>query len=365
MPITLRNGKEINRIDFQQRRQMAQRRNQDPNLENSDVDEEVESVVEHVLHVEQQDGRENVTSPRDQQFIFDENYVNGNGSMAEQMNFLRNMVGSLATTVQKLVQHQQNPPVNNQPSSSSGSRNQGLIVQHNAVARRGQNQTIQELILSSQSNQFAQLQNLLSNFDGRESRSKILDYFNAFELMTDRWTKERRAALLAIKLVGHARIIYEGLSDLEKRDYWAIKNACCKTNDTAKQSMAANKLLAGVRPFGGENLRDFGLRILELVRDSLPDEATDAVIKSVAKNHFLSGIGDENTLKFLAAIKDSTDFYELLDKAATVQSASALYRKKQYSNFAYQNNKNQFNQNSYNHNYPSTNFGKQQRLQAP
>jgi hypothetical protein len=85
-----------------------------------------------------------------------------------------------------------------------------------------------------------------------------------FEIATKGWTSDRRATLLANKLVGRAKIIYEGLSYSDCEYYSKIREAVSRTNnnDQSNRESAQNKLLKGIILDKEENLREYG-RTLE------------------------------------------------------------------------------------------------------
>lgn len=230
------------------------------------------------------------------------------------------------------------------------------------------------VIQTSEGTQFAQLQTSLQKLSGTEGRSKVKAYFDSFEAVTVGWSSERRAILLSTKLVGQARVIFDGLPDCYQHDYFRIKSAISQNNTSIGylRVSAQNQLLAGLTPNSNENLREFGMRVLGIVRDSLKAETPESSVEDLAVSIFLKGIKDRTIYTSIALLRDSVNYYELIDKAASLQNADKVYQSthfRRWNTNDTQTNPTQLSDHNKNHNtsknYNGKNFGSNENRKFP
>jgi hypothetical protein len=84
---------------------------------------------------------------------------------------------------------------------------------------------------------------------------------------------------------------------------------------------AQNKLLKGIILDKDENLREYGMRILGIVRDASVVGTQDETIEDWATSYFLDGIKNRNIRTSLVLLRDSLGFFQLIDKAAALEDA--------------------------------------------
>jgi hypothetical protein len=132
-----------------------------------------------------------------------------------------------------------------------------------------------------QGSQYIQLQQSLPKLSGSEGRTKVDAYFKGFEIATKGWNSERRATLLANKLIGQAKVIYEGLSHIDREDYFKIRAAVTRinNNDQSTRISAQNKLLKGINLNREENLREYEMRVLGIVQNASVVGTIDATVE--------------------------------------------------------------------------------------
>jgi hypothetical protein len=186
---------------------------------------------------------------------------------------------------------------------------------------------LEAVVRTSEGSQYIQLQQSLPKLSGSEGRTKVDGYFKGFEIATKGWNSERRATLLANKLIGQAKIIYEGLSHIDREDYIKIRTAITRinNNDQSTRISAQNKLLKGINLNREENLREYGMRVLGIVRDASVVGTIDATVEDWATTYFLDGIKNRNIRSSLVLIRDSLNFFQLIDKAAALEEADRVH----------------------------------------
>jgi hypothetical protein len=84
---------------------------------------------------------------------------------------------------------------------------------------------------------------------------------------------------------------------------------------------AQNKLLKGIILGEEENLREYGMRILGIVRDASIVGTPDSTVEDWVTSYFLDGIKNRNIRTSLVLLRDSLGFFQLIDKAATLEDA--------------------------------------------
>ena len=141
----------------------------------------------------------------------------------------------------------------------------------------------QLLYEGSKQQAFMQAHALLKPLHGNEGRSKIESYFRTFEAMTRGWSSERQADLLTPHLESQARLAYESLGANQQLDYDTIKEAIIHGRaNTSSFRIEAQIELKRLRQNPGESLLDFGLRVLQLTRDSMLPETPEEIVEDQA-----------------------------------------------------------------------------------
>jgi hypothetical protein len=85
--------------------------------------------------------------------------------------------------------------------------------------------------------------------------------------------------------------------------------------------------LQNIRQRHNENLRDFGLRVLKLTRDSMLPGAPEDIVEDQAIKYFLQSIDDPNEYGSLTMADDELSYHQLLNKAVKLRTRKEGHRR--------------------------------------
>jgi len=187
---------------------------------------------------------------------------------------------------------------------------------------------MRQFIAVNEGNQFAMISNQISNLSGNEGRTGIKNFFGNLEASTPGWSVDRRAQLLATHLTGAAKNLFESMDDWEKVDYDRIKEQVLESMSGlgSKRHEAKAILERGLWPAPGDNLREYGLRVLALMRDSKVDGTPNATVEDDAKCYFLGKMRDSRVHDSLAMWMDDMVYRDLIDKAEKLRQNLEIRR---------------------------------------
>ena len=187
---------------------------------------------------------------------------------------------------------------------------------------------MRQFIAVNEGNQFAMISNQISNLSGNEGRTGIKNFFGNLEASTPGWSVDRRAQLLATHLTGAAKNLFESMDDWEKVDYDRIKEQVLESMSGlgSKRHEAKAILERGLWPASGDNLREYGLRVLALMRDSKVDGTPNATVEDDAKCYFLGKMRDSRVHDSLAMWMDDMVYRDLIDKAEKLRQNLEIRR---------------------------------------
>ena len=165
----------------------------------------------------------------------------------------------------------------------------------------------------------------LSILHGDEGPSRIAAYFRNFENITAGWDSYFKANLIATRLQGQARLLYDALGEDEQMSYEIVKDSVLNGGASADslRAQALSQLSRRLVQGPNESFLNFGKRLLRVTRDSLLPGTPEASVQDLASWHLMSYIPDSTVRGAVAAMRGQYDYHKLLDQTCALMETNA------------------------------------------
>jgi len=179
----------------------------------------------------------------------------------------------------------------------------------------------------TQQGQYITTMNSLSLLYGDEGPSRIETYFRTFESVTAVWDDYTRANLIASRLQGQAKLLYDALSRDEPTSYERVRNTILSGGASANslRAKAQSQLSRGLTQEHNETFMSFGKRLLRVTRDSLLPETPESAVQDQASWHLMAYVKefDPTVRGIMASMRLNTDYHTLLDQTVALMESNA------------------------------------------